>query len=129
MSFSSKLKQGSYIVSIAKTASKKFRALICSVKFLSLKVALYLYKSIILPDMEYCCCIWVGASCYYLDMLDMLQKQICGTVCSTLAASLEPVGHHRNVVSLSLFYMYYFGRCSSELVELFVLPSCRGSFI
>ena len=58
----------------------------------------------------------------------MLQKQICGTVCSTLAASLEPVGRHRNVVSLSLFYRYYFARCSSELVELFVLPYCHGSF-
>ena len=32
-------------MSIAKTASKKIGALICSVKFLSCEVALYLYKS------------------------------------------------------------------------------------
>ena len=44
LTFSSKLDWGSYIVSIAKTASKKIGALICSVKFLSPEVALYLYK-------------------------------------------------------------------------------------
>ena len=36
---------GSYIISIAKTASKKIGALICSIKFPSPEVALYLYKS------------------------------------------------------------------------------------
>ena len=53
--FSSKLDWGSYIVSIAKTASKKIGALIRSMKFLSPEVALYLYKSTIHPCMEYCC--------------------------------------------------------------------------
>ena len=47
LTFSSKLDWGSYIISIAKTASKKSGALICSVKFLSPKVVLYLYKSTI----------------------------------------------------------------------------------
>ena len=35
LTFSSKLDWGSYIISIAKTASKKIEALICSMKFLS----------------------------------------------------------------------------------------------
>ena len=43
-----------------------------------------------------------------------------------LAASLEPLAHRRNVASLSLFYRYYFGRCSSELVKLVPLPYSRG---
>ena len=47
LTFSSKLDWGSYIVSIAKTASKKIGALIRSMKFLSPEVALYLYKSTI----------------------------------------------------------------------------------
>ena len=55
LTFSSKLDWGSYIVSIAKTASKKMGALIRSMKFLSPEVALYLYKSTIQPCMEYCC--------------------------------------------------------------------------
>ena len=42
LTFSSKLDWGSYIISIAKTASKKIGALIRSMKFLSPKVALYL---------------------------------------------------------------------------------------
>ena len=37
---------------------------------------------------------------------------------SSLAASLEPLAHRRNVASLSLFYRHYFGRCSSELAQL-----------
>ena len=49
LAFSSKLDWGSYIVSIAKTASKKIGALIRSMKFLSPVVALYLYKSTIRP--------------------------------------------------------------------------------
>ena len=52
--FSSKLDWGYYIISIAKTASKKIRALIHSMKFLSPEVSLYLCKSTIRPCMEYC---------------------------------------------------------------------------
>ena len=61
LTFSSKLDWGSYIVSIAKTASKKTGALIRSMKFLSTGVALYLYKSTIRPCMEYCCHVWAIA--------------------------------------------------------------------
>ena len=47
LTFSSKLYWGSYIVSIAKTTSKKIGFLIRFMKFLSPKVAQYLYKSTI----------------------------------------------------------------------------------
>ena len=50
---SSKLDWGSYVICIAKTASKKTGALIRSMTFLSPEVALYLYKSTISPYMEY----------------------------------------------------------------------------
>ena len=55
LTFSSKLDLGPYIISNAKTASKKISALIRSMKFLSSEVALYLYKSTIQPCMKYCC--------------------------------------------------------------------------
>ena len=55
LTFSSKLDWGFYIISIAKTVSKKVGVLIHSMKFLSPEVALYLNKSSILPCMEYCC--------------------------------------------------------------------------
>ena len=91
-------------------------------KFLSPEVALYLYKSAIHPCMEYCCHVWAGAPSCYLDLLDKLQKRICRIVGPSLAASLEPLAHRQNVASLSLFYRYYFGRCSSELAQLVPLP-------
>ena len=93
LTFSSKLDWGSYIISIAKTTSKKIGALICSMKFLSTEVALYLYKSTICPCMEYCCHVWAGAPSCYLDLLDKLQKQICRIVGPSLAASLELFAH------------------------------------
>ena len=126
LTLSYKLDWGSYILSIAKTASKKIGALICSMKFLSPEVALYLYKSTIRPCMEYCCHVWAGAPSCYLELLEKLQKRICRTVGPSLAAFLESLAHCGNVASLSLFYSYYFGRCSSELAELVPLPYSGG---
>ena len=90
LTFSSKLDLGSYIVSIAKTASKKIGALILSMKFLSPEVDLYLYKSTIRPCMEYCCHVWAGAPSCYLDLLAKLQKRICRTVGPHLLPLLNP---------------------------------------
>ena len=97
----------SYIISIAKTASKKIGALISSMKFLSPEVALYLYKSTIQPCMECCCHVWAGATSCHLELLDKLQKLIYRAVRPSLAASLEPLAHHRNVASLSLFLLLW----------------------
>ena len=115
LNFSSKLDQGPYIISIAKTASKKIRPFSRSMKFLSHEVALYLYKSTICPCMDYCCHVWAGAPSCYLKLLDKLQKQICRTVGLSLAASLKPLAQCRNVARLSPFRRYYFGRCFPEL--------------
>ena len=91
------------LISIAKTASKKIGALIHSMKFLSPDLAQYLYESTIHPCMEYCCHVWAGAPGCYLELLDKLQRRICRTVGPSVAASLEPLAHRQNVVSLSLF--------------------------
>ena len=122
MTFSSRLDWGYYIISIAKSFSEKIGALIRSMKFLSPEVAPYLYKSTIYPCMEYCCHVWAGAPSCYLELLYKLQKQICRTVVPSLVASLEPLAHRQNVASLSLFYRYYFGRCSSEPAQLVPVP-------
>ena len=73
-------------------------------KFLSPEVAFYLYKSTICPCMECYCHTWAGALICCLELLDKLQKRICRTVGPTLAASLEPLVHCRNLANLSLFY-------------------------
>ena len=59
-------------------------------------------------------------------MSDKLQKQICRTFAPALAIALEPLPRCRNAASTSLFCRYYFGRGSSELVELVPLPYFCG---
>ena len=113
LTFSSELDWGSYITSIAKTASKNIGALICSMKFLSPEFAQYLYKSSIQPFMEYCCHVLAGAPSCYLELLDQIQRY-------------KPLAHGRNASSISFFYKYYFDRCSSELAQLFPFPYSRG---
>ena len=106
LTFSSKLDWGSYIICIAGTASKEIGALICAMKFLFTEVALYLNKSIIRPCMEYCFHVWAGTPSCYLELIDKLQNWIRKAVCLSLAASLEPLAHHQNLASLSIFYRY-----------------------
>ena len=65
---------GSYIISITKTGAKKIGALILSMKFLSLEVTLYLYKSTMQPCMEYCCDVWADAPSCYIELLEKLEK-------------------------------------------------------
>ena len=76
--------------------------------------------------MKYYYHLWAGAPNCYLELLDKLQKGICRTFGPSLAASLKPLAHCQNVASLSLFYSYYFGRFSSELVQLVPLSFSRG---
>ena len=52
---SSKLDWGSYIISIAKTASKKIGALIRSIKFFLLRLLCISINLPVQPCMEYCC--------------------------------------------------------------------------
>ena len=65
LTFPSKLDWSYYIISIAKTASKKIGTLIGSMKFLSPKVVLKLYKCTIQLSMKYCCHVWVDALNFY----------------------------------------------------------------
>ena len=53
--------------------------------------------------MEYCCHVWAGAPSCYFELMLKLKKRICRTVGPSLAASLKPLVHCRNVVSLKVF--------------------------
>ena len=121
LTFSSKLDWGSYFISITKTASKKIGVLTHSMKFLSPDVALYLYKSTIRPCMEYCCHIWAGAPSSTWNCWISYRKGYVGLLVLHLLRLLNPW-----LNPLSLFYRYYFGRCSSELAQLVPLPYSRG---
>ena len=60
-----------------------------------------------------------------LGNVRLLHKWICRTVGPSLAASIEPLAHRRNVTSFNLVYTYYFRRCSCELAGLVPLPFSR----
>ena len=77
--------------------------------------------------MEYSCHVAAGAPSCCLELLHNLQKQIFRTVSLSFATSSESLAHHQSVTSLSLFYSYYFGRCSSELAQMVLLPFSQGS--
>ena len=114
LTFSSNLDWRSYIISIAKIASKKIGALIRSMKFLFPEVTLCLYKSTMRACMEYCCHAWAAGPSCLLKLLNKLQKWICKTVGPSLAVSLEPLAFRRNVAN------------SSELADLVSLPYSLG---
>ena len=88
--FSTKLDWGSYIISTAKTTSRKIGALIRSMKFLSPEVALDLYKYNIHLWMEYCCYFWAGVPICYLELLDKLQNGDAGLLALHLLSLLNP---------------------------------------
>ena len=77
LTFSSKLDWDCYIISIAKTSSKKISAFIHSVKFLSPELALYICKPTIQISMEYCCYVWAGAPSSYLELQDCWSFTCC----------------------------------------------------
>ena len=92
-------------------------------KFLSPEVTLYLYnKSTIWPHMEYCCHIWAGALVATRSCQTNYRKEYAELLVLHLLLLSNPLAHHRNVARLSLFYRYYFGRCSSELSKLIPFP-------
>ena len=99
------------VVFIDKIISKKTGALICFINFLSSEIIFYLYKSTILL----LCLDW----CTWSLLGDVkLQKQVWRTSNPTFAACLELLAHCQIVASIGLFYRHYFGRCSTEMVEL-----------
>ena len=125
LSFSSKLNWGLILSLLLKRHPRKLEPSFILLSFFLLRLPCI---SINLPyGLAWNCChVWAGAPSCYLEMLDKLQKRICGTVGPSLTASLEPLAHRQNVARLSLFCRYYFARCSSELAQLVSRPCSQG---
>ena len=95
-------------------------------KFLSLEISLYFYKStiktcmdtVIMSGLVLLTIVWICSRSY--------RKGNMNSVGSSLAFCLESLAHRQNVASLGLFSGYYFRRCSSELAELVLIPHSWG---
>ena len=75
--------------------------------------------------MEYCCHLWAGAPKTHLQLPDRVEKRAKNLMGQQLANKLLPLSVRRlrrDVASLSLFYRYYFGKCSSALGEIVLKP-------
>ena len=92
LTFSSKVDWGSYIISIAKTASEKIGAFISSMKFLLLRL-FSIYKSAIRSWMEYCCHVWAGGS-------SSCKNRYAVLLVPNLLPLLNSLAHRRNAASL-----------------------------
>ena len=122
LTFSSKLDWGiiealRILSLLLKTAFKKIGALIHSIS-INLPYS-HTWSTVVMFGM-------VLLVALVLELMDKLQKWICMIVGPSLAVFLEPLTYCWNVASLSLFYRYYFRRCSSELVELITLSYSWG---
>ena len=116
-----------YIQCISKQAAQRIGNLYRAKRYLPPQTILCLYKAIIRPLMEYCCHLWAGAPKTHLRLLERVEKGLKNLIGEELATELQPLAYRRNVVSLSVFYRYYIGRCSSALEECVGLPTQKSS--
>ena len=75
-------------------------------------------------NVEYCCLAWVGVQ-MLLGYIRYKLHQYVGLLVFHLQLSWT-LGSLLKLATLSLFYRYYFGRCSFEVVELVPLPHSCG---
>ena len=122
LTVSSDLSWKTYIQNVSKKAAQRIGSLYRASRYLPPESILHLYKATIRPLMEYCCHLWAGAPKTHLHLLDRVEKRAKNLIGQPLANELLPLSVRRDVASLSLFYRYYFGRCSSALSESIPKP-------
>ena len=113
-----------HITNIAKSASKKLGVLFRCKKYFTSEQLLKIYKGLNRPRLEYCSHVWGASSyTYLLDRVESKAIRLIGD--ASVTSSLDSLSLRRKVASLSLFYRYYFGRCSDELAGCIPPPLAR----
>ena len=104
-----------HIVNLAKSASQKLGMLYRCRDYFTPEQLLSIYRGLIRPCMEYCSHIFNSSTSTYL--LDRVEAKAFRLINSpTITSSFSSLSLRRDVAALSLFYRYYFGHCSRELV-------------
>ena len=123
LSFTKSLNWKSHISSLAKTASMKLGVLWRLRPFFSPYQLLTLYRGLIRPCIEYASHIWGGST--HTALLNKVESKAFRLINSPpLTDCLQSLNVRRNVASLSIFYRYFHGYCSSELANCMPPPSC-----
>ena len=115
MDISNKLSWTNHVACIAKRASQRLGALYRIRSYLTKESILYLYKTQIRPILEYCSHLWSRSTASGSALLDRIQRRVTNLIGPELSQKLEPLSHRRDVSSLTLFYRYHSGLCSSKL--------------
>jgi hypothetical protein len=124
ITFHSDLSWKTHITSLAKAASQKLGVLFRFRSYFTSNQLLTLYVGTIRPCMEYCSHIW--GSSPGIKLLDRVEAKAFRLISSTpLTDHLPSLSMRREVAALSLFYRYYFGRCSAELHNCIPPPLVR----
>ena len=124
LQISSSLSWRDHIVQIAKSASKKLGVLFRCKQYFNSAQLFKLYTGFIRPCLEYCSHIW--GSSPYTSLLDRIESKAIRLIGDpSLTSTLDPLSLWRKVVSLSLFYRYYFGHCPDELATCIPPPMAR----
>src|ERR1700755_3517096 len=80
-----------------------------------------MYRGVVRPCMEYASHIWIGST--HTALLEKVESRAFRLINSpALTNSLQSLSFRRIVASLSLYYRYYNGHCSSELSRLIPPP-------
>ena len=111
--------------SIAKGASHKLGVLFLFRRYFTHQQLFRLYVGTIRPCMEYCSHIW--GSSPGRELLDSVHCAVLTFQSYFIRRNwpLPSLALRRDVASLSLFYRYYFGRCSAELYACIPPPLAR----
>ena len=119
---SSSLSWRDHIVQIVKSASKKLGVFFKCKHYFNSAHLFKLYIGFICPCLEYCSHI-VGSSPHTspLDRVESKARPIRLIGDPSLTSTLDPLSLRRKVASLSLFYRYYLGHCSDQLLTC-ILP-------
>jgi hypothetical protein len=117
MTIDNKLTISDHVLTLVKSSAKKLGILFTSVH------RLILYKAFVRPIMDYCSHLFTNISNNHFNMLESIQKRGIKFIGDLqLTNNLQPLQHRRNISSLSLFFRYFHGMCSTELGM--IIPNC-----
>ena len=123
---SKKLLWSDHIMDVTKNAAKRLGFLRRCRKFFSHVELANIYKAYIRPLLEFDSHLWVGAPPSSLNLVERLQNKafrLIGDI--NITNRIDSLDHRRKVGAVTLFYRYFYGQCSSELLG--IVPPLHNS--